>query len=59
MVEEFHSKAREDRILELDELEGQGIYLMGKLYLSEDECLELQEIADKLDEAKGKSLWKG
>lgn len=41
-----------------EDLETEGIILMGQKYLSEDECLRLQEIGDRLEEHKeGRTIW--
>lgn len=57
MTDESYNKIRDDTRGEIENLETEGIILMGQKYLSEDECLRLQEIGDRLDEAKRKSLW--
>jgi len=52
----WYDKARDDTKEEVEDLETEGIILMGKKYLSEEECLRLQEIGDRLDEQSRKPL---
>jgi len=53
---EWRDKARDDAREKVEDLETEGIILMGQKYLSKGECLRLQEIGDRLDEQSRKPL---